>query len=1500
VKSEHGASTVFPLRPLFLIISFLSIFVTAAPASALEQVTLQLKWLHQFQFAGYYAAVQQGYYHDAGLNVTIVPATPGKDPVQQIITGKAEYGVGSSSLLLQRNAGKPVVTLAVIFQHSPNIILTKERSPSQTIHSLVGKRLMLRPQADELLAYLTKEGIPMQRLDDQSYTVQDLINGRADAISGYITNEPETLKRAGFPYHAYTPRSAGIDFYGDTLFTTEDELHNHSARAKAFREASLKGWHYALQHQEELINLIISTYAPHSDRAHLKYEAEQIRQLIQPELVEIGYMHEGRWRHIADIYNELGMLPKNIELKPFLYDPHPTKNMTPIYWVVSTMMALAMLVMAVRLIISSRSLKSSEEQIRQQYNDIRLSNEMLEEQVLERTGELQKTNEYEQLRSHTLGMLAEDVPLADILEDIVWGVEQINPAMLCSILLLDSDGKHLGRGVAPSLPDFYNAAINGLEIGLGVGSCGTAAFTGERVIVSDIATHPYWAPYTELAARAGLGACWSQPILSSSGQVLGTFAIYHREARSPDQPEITIIEQAANLASIAIDKSNLSEALHDSELRFRSFVENANDVLFSLTQEGSFEYVSPQWSIAFGYEPGETIGHLFSHFVHPDDFPNCVTFMQQAFTTGEKQSGVEYRVLCKDGRYVWYTANASPVTDPVTAALTLVGIGRDITERKQTEEALRKSEELYHSLVETSQDLIWQCDTDGRYTYLNLAWEQVFGYELHVMLGRKFSDFQRPENAERDLTLFKQVLDGHSVQNYESTHIGRSGNEIHLVFNALYICDETDEIIGASGTAYNITQRKQVEKELRQAKEAAETANYRLSLATEAGGVGIWEYDLINNKLVWDDQMHLLYGLPTDAREVSYSGWVALLHPDDVLFVDTAVRLALSGEKEYETEFRVIWPDYSLHTLSAAGTVQRDASGQPVRMVGTNWDITRIKRAEEDIHTFSRQLKEKNSELNAALIATEQANSAKSRFLSNMSHEFRTPLNAIIGFSALALKTTLKPRQYDYIGKIHTAGELLLNISNDILDFSKIEAGKLTLEQIPFRPAIMIENVVSMVQQKAREKTLTLQVKVAPEIAAYLVGDPHRLVQIIANLLSNAVKFTEQGKITLEISLLHHDADREQLKFSVRDTGIGLSHEQITRLFQPFTQADESTTRRFGGTGLGLSISKQLVELMGGAISCESTPGTGSCFSFTAWLGICHADESTPVQPVVDTVTKVDFTGYRILLVEDNKTNRQLVIELLSDSGAAVAIAVNGEEAVRMVTGDGASVYDLVLMDIQMPVMDGYEATRLIREDERFTSLPIVAMTAHVMAEEKQKILRSGMDAHIAKPIDVCIMLQVISSFFHELPVCDLRTENRDYDSMTVMSLHTDTMLDVTGALNRLDGNEKIYLWLLNSFVENKADMVTAIQDALRTEDNELAARHAHTLKSSAGTIGAVEMEELARLLETAIACGEPQPTIASRLEQCAAEMIRLVAFMSAANIPVLIPAENQKPPHDC
>ena len=313
---------------VFLCLLQLSLIVTpaaAAQSGELDPVTLQLKWTHAFQFAGYYAALEKGYYREAGLEVTIVEATPGVDPIKRVIDGEAQYGVGTSSLLLERKAGKPVVALAAIFQHSPYVLIARQQSATQTIHDLVGKRIMLEPQSEEILAYLKAEGVPRERITrvDHSYDLEDLIAGRVDAIAGYVTDQPYYLDRTNFPYQAYTPRSAGIDFYGDNLFTNEQELREHPARVKALRAASLRGWQYAMEHQEEIVDLILARYSQRHTRDYYLFEARQMVPLLRPDLTEIGYMNPRRWAHIAAVYAELGMMKPDFDLKGFLYDPNP-------------------------------------------------------------------------------------------------------------------------------------------------------------------------------------------------------------------------------------------------------------------------------------------------------------------------------------------------------------------------------------------------------------------------------------------------------------------------------------------------------------------------------------------------------------------------------------------------------------------------------------------------------------------------------------------------------------------------------------------------------------------------------------------------------------------------------------------------------------------------------------------------------------------------------------------------------------------------------------------------------------------------------------------------------------------------------------------------------------------------------------------------------------------------------------------------------------------------
>ncbi len=462
-----------------------------------------------------------------------------------------------------------------------------------------------------------------------------------------------------------------------------------------------------------------------------------------------------------------------------------------------------------------------------------------------------------------------------------------------------------------------------------------------------------------------------------------------------------------------------------------------------------------------------------------------------------------------------------------------------------------------------------------RIVYVNEAFTRETGFSPDEAIGRTPRILQGPKTDRATLDLIHTALQKWRPIRADILNYKKNGGEIWQELNIFPIADEKGWFTHWVSIQRNITERKLAE-------EAFTKTSERLALAVRAGSVGIWDWDILTNALDWDEQMYKLYGTSNEQFSGAYDAWTKGLHPDDRNHAELELEKALAEEGEYNSQFRVIWPDGTIHHLHSLGTVERDANGKPIRVSGTNWDIT---------------------ELTASKTAAEAALAAKTQFLSNMSHEIRTPMNGIIGLSTLALNQPLSPQVHDYLISIESSAKSLLNILNDVLDFSKLEAGKVTLNQTPFQIQELFVNIQHLFEESAKAKGLELVLSSGVDLATPLVGDPFRIGQVLNNLIGNAIKFTEQGSVNFSVGLRGMENSQMILRFSVKDTGIGIPVEILDKLMQPFTQADGSITRRFGGTGLGLSICSQLLELMDSKLTVTSTEGDGASFSFDLVLG---------------------------------------------------------------------------------------------------------------------------------------------------------------------------------------------------------------------------------------------------------------------------------------------------------
>ena len=655
----------------------------------------------------------------------------------------------------------------------------------------------------------------------------------------------------------------------------------------------------------------------------------------------------------------------------------------------------------------------------------------------------------------------------------------------------------------------------------------------------------------------------------------------------------------------------------------------------------------------------------------------------------------------------------------------------EIAQRERTERALLDARAQYVSLIESLSLHVIRKDAKGRFVYASPSFCALVGKPLEQIRGRTDRDLFPEELAEKYIRDDRSVMDSKTAFEDVESHPGPAGRKMYVQVMKTPIFDSQGEVIGVQGLFWDVTARKSAEIAMRES-EARKRAIFEAAM------------DCI---IFIDQDGRIVEFNPSSERTFGYSRVEVIGQEMTDVFVPAGSRKRFRGNLlGYSSEGKMgSMLGRRLETPMTRKNGDEFAAElftQPIPLDpgGTGFavfirDITQRKMQEDA--------------LRKAVEAAESANKSKGLFLANMSHEIRTPMNAIIGMTEFVLDTQLTTEQREYLVMVLESSNSLLALLNDILDFSKIEAGKMDLEELPFNLRQWLAESTKSMAFRAKQKDLFIRCVIDPTTPDHLLGDPHRLRQILLNLLSNAIKFTERGGITVKVSPSRLDEGSVLLLFQIRDTGIGIPPEKCKTIFQEFEQADNSTKRRFGGTGLGLSICRRLVDLMQGRIDVKSVANEGSVFYFTARLGlrdnlVSTLEESLPEESAAGT-TAAAVPSLKILLAEDSPMNQRLASGLLERKGHRVVVAADGKQAVEMFQRES---FDLVLMDVQMPEMDGFEATVAIRAaEDRGRHVPIIAMTAHAMKGDRELCLEAGMDDYLAKPIRASELYKIIAAY---------------------------------------------------------------------------------------------------------------------------------------------------------
>jgi len=1070
------------------------------------------------------------------------------------------------------------------------------------------------------------------------------------------------------------------------------------------------------------------------------------------------------------------------------------------------------------------------------------------------------------------------------------------------------------------------------------------------------------------------------------------------------------------------ERKQAEDELRESERNLRHSQRVAHIGHWTLNMQTGDYQLSRELFRIIGLPPRgafKNVREIFERAVHPDDLARVIDAHRRA-TSSERLAELEYRVVRPDGeiRHIW-ALPGEDIKDREGRLVQISGIAQDVTERVLAQTALRESEYMLSEAQKIARIGSFVLDVKSRTWKSSPVLDEIFGIdEAYPRSIKKWLEIIAPEFRQAQIQYFEQVLA--AGEKFETEFIIVRVKDKQERWVSVLGEIQHDVYTGAArliGTVQDITERKQAGDLLKESEE-----KFRLSFNSASTGMclvsPVGMFLQVNNKMCEIlgynreelEGMNLVEVTLPDDNRMSINYMSALLHGE--------INEAIFEKRYRHKQGRTIYGQ-----VSAA--LVRDASGSPQYFITQLQDISERKQAEEELLRYREHLeelvRERTIELVSAKEQAEEANRAKSAFLANMSHEIRTPLNGVLGMAQLALRTELNQQQREFLTNIQYSGENLLATINAILDFSKVEAGKLTLEITSFNLEDLLQDVANLVAPRAKQKNLELVYRVEPDVPSLLQGDSLRLGQVLTNLVGNAVKFTHSGDVVVKIQRFTDDPGGVVLGFAVSDTGIGIGPEQQEQLFQPFNQADNSISRRYGGTGLGLAISQRLVQLMGGELKVVSEPGRGSTFSFAVKLerqpgeenetlhrapelkglrvlvvddnnalreslqkvlesfsfevvcvdsgeaalarlenqavsrffnlvlidkelpgknggleliqrirrqpelrdmpvilmisaedmvnqeahphldgyvtkpftrsqlfnaiaqvfGLLAVHQRRPVKKKISLEPLSILRGGHVLLVEDNLINQTVAAELLKGLGLSVSIADGGEEALRRLA---ETEFDAVLMDIQMPGMDGYEATARIRSDSRFSyeNLPVIAITAHALTGDREKSLRAGLNDHITKPIDEAQLASVLVKWVKPRRAGGYSDPARQsaHPAAGQTSLPDLPGIEIVPGLQRLGGNQALYLRLLHLFRSDYAGTVDEIRQALACAEIDKARRLAHSLKGVSGQISAKELSDAARVLEQSIAENDTAH-LESNLARAQAQLERIMMSLA-------------------